>query len=154
MPSRAVQGGISRFEFLVVVALIGVLASVLFDRLLTVQLEAERLEVSLTIRNMRTGVQLAIGERLMGGREDTLGELLAANPVGFLARRPAGYVGETSVAGEAGSWRFDPVARVLEYRPRRQEAFAGQAVLRWRLVSRGGDGGRVRGLRLEEAAAG
>lgn len=143
------MGGMSKFEFSVVVALVGVLAVVLLDRMTAVQREAERLEVSLTIRNIRTGLQLAIGERLMEGREDSLGELLAANPVSFLARRPTDYLGETSVAGEAGSWRFDTVDRVLEYRPRQKEAFEGRATLRWKLMSRGGDGLRVRGLRLE-----
>lgn len=148
---RAVARGINKFEFALVAALLGILAAVLLDRLIDIQVEAERLEVSLTVRNMRTGLQLAIGERLMQGRDNTLGELLAANPVEFLDRHPSGYEGESASPGAAGSWRFDPDKRVLEYRPRRQEAFGGRAALRWRLVAKGVAGTRVQGLRLEPA---
>lgn len=149
MIPRNWQPAVAKFEFLVVVALIGVLAAILLDRLITIQAEAERLAVSLTIRNMRTGLQLAIGERLMRGREDTLRELLSANPVTLLVRPPDGYVGDAAAPAGAGSWRYDASRGVLEYRPHRPDAFEGRTALRWRLVARGDDGLRVRGLRLE-----
>ena len=142
------RGG-GKFEFLLVVALFGVLAFALLNRLADVEQEAERTEVSLTERNIRVGLLLAVGEDVMGGREDRLAELLAANPVQFLGRTPRGYLGETGLPGGPGTWRFDPATRVLAYRPRQAEAFGGRQELRWRIQSRVLPDGRVAGIRLE-----
>jgi hypothetical protein len=144
------QRGIGKFEFAIVVALIGVLAAALLARLAQVEREAERLEVELTVRNIRVGLQLAVGERLMRGEEDRLAELLAMSPVRFLGRVPANYAERPDPSAKPGSWRYDPAARRLEYRPRQPEAFGGRTSLRWRLEAAAVRGGRLTGLRLAE----
>lgn len=147
------QRGRGKFEFLLVVTMFGILAAALLDRLVGVEQAAERTEVDLTLRNMRVGLQLAVGERLMRGQENRLAELVDANPVGFLGRIPSGYRGETSDSDGPGTWRFDPASHILAYRPRQPGAFAGREELRWRMgTQQATRGGRIQGIRLESLA--
>ena len=143
------SSGISKLEFLVLVAVIGVAATAFLQRVLDVEWESERTEVSLTVRNMRVGLSLAVGERLMRGQEDQLAELLDANPTVFLGHLPRGYVAAATDAVRQGAWHFDPATRILSYRPRQPEAFGGRQELRWKMTSRGSIGGRIAGIRLE-----
>lgn len=148
------QAGISKLEFSVSVAIVGVLAFLLQGRLLNLEAETERLEVDLTLRNARVGLQLAIGERLMRGEEHRLGELLETNPIKFLGREPQGYIGETTKRGGPGSWRYDERTRTLSYRPRQPAAFGGTVELHWQMRSSGVRGGRVSGIRIEAVPPG
>ncbi len=135
------QAGLSKFEFAVVVAIFGVLAALLLDRLVALEREGERLEVALTVRHIHTGLKLAIAERMMRGEEHRIAELGDASPLDFLDRK----VG----AGETARWRYDPASRTLSYRPRQPEAFEGRTMLAWRYAVRSDEHGRTLGLRLE-----
>jgi type II secretory pathway pseudopilin PulG len=129
------QRGASKFEFAVTVAIFGVLAVALLVRLNAIQAEAERTEVDLTVRNIRVGIQLAIGERIMRGDEGRIIEVVEANPIDFLGHKPRGFsAGRT--AEVAGQWAYDPIRRELSYVPRLPEAFADARELRWRYVAR------------------
>jgi hypothetical protein len=139
------QNGASRSGLLAIIALAAALALVLNET----QATMEEAQVDIIVRNMRTGLQVAIGERLIRGEDNRLGELLTANPIRFLNHAPEGYIGESTLADGSGSWRFDPEKRVLEYRPRHRGAFGGQEALRWRLQAAGTPAGRTVGLRLE-----
>ena len=145
---RPTQRGSGMLEFLLVLVVFGLLASALLARLIVIEQGAERTEVELTVRNIRVGLQLAVGEHLMRGQEDSLGELLELNPVSLLGRLPRGYVDAATDAGP-GSWRFDPKTRILAYRTRQADAFEGRDELRWRLASQGILGSRIAGIRLE-----
>jgi hypothetical protein len=138
--SRNTERGGSKFEFAVVVAIIGILGGLLMNRLTEIELAAERLQVDLSIRNMRVGLSLAIGERLMRGEEDRLAELLERNPIDFLGS-----------SGKAEGWRYDTASRLLVYRPRQPEAFGGRTELGWRVTAVSRSGGRVTGLNLAPA---
>ena len=147
------QRGSGKLEFLLVVVLFGILAGALLARLVGIEQAAERTEVDLAVRNMRVGLQLAIGERLMRGQEERLAELVGANPIDFLGRLPLGYRGETTEPDGPGTWRFDPASHILAYRPRQPEAFGGNEELRWRMATQQAtSGGRIQGLRLENLA--
>lgn len=146
------QRGASKFEFALIIALVGCVSLFLAARLKGLEEAGERMEVELTIRNMRVGLQLAIGERIMKGEEAGLQELIGANPVSFLGRTPARYREDDGVAAEPGDWWFDPVSRTLGYRPRQAEAFGSMARLRWQVRARGWLGGRVVGLGLESVS--
>lgn len=155
MNARAVAGrqsGISKFEFAVIVALIGLVSLSLITRLEELEKEGERTEVELTVRNMRVGLQLAIGERIMRGEEPRLAELVGANPVVFLGHTPRRYQEGDGSAAAPGVWWFDPDSRTLGYRPRQPEAFTGVAMFRWQVRAQGALGGKVVGLRLERVA--
>ena len=70
------QRGTNKFEFALTVGIFAVLATALLVRLNAIQEEAERTEVNLTLRNIRVGIQLAIGERIMRGEEDRILSLI------------------------------------------------------------------------------
>ena len=131
----------SRFE-LAVIAVIVAIAGIVF---VAVEAQAERLEVTLAIRNMRSGLQLAMAQRLMRGEEDRMSELEGANPLDFLGLPGAKY------DAPGGRWQFDAKRHELIYRPGISVAFGGRAELRWSIEARRGPNGRVSDLRLREA---
>jgi hypothetical protein len=139
------QAGLSKFEFAVVLAIFGVLAHLLLERLTALELETERLEVDLTVRHVNIGIKLAIGERLMRGEERRIAELRDANPLDFLGAK----VGSPETANRPGSWHYDPASRTLSYRPRQPAAFGGRTSLAWRYAGRANELGQIVGLRLE-----
>ncbi len=142
------QRGFSKFEFSLVIAVIGILATALMARLNAIQAEAERTEVNLTVRNMRVGIQLAIGERIIRGEENRIVEVAQASPVDFLGHRPRDFNAETGIPMAPGQWAYDPVRRELAYQPRLPEAFGGAAELHWRYVARLDASGRPVGASL------
>lgn len=142
-------------------ALFGVFALWLLLALSDLKEKAERQEVELTIRNIRTGIQLAAAEALISQRGASVSSWLGRNPVSWLGNEPRGYQGECSsqsalrMAG--GGWCFDHENRELVYRPHnqahlRQDAGGAKSCkdLRWRIARAGElqkDGGFV-GVRL------
>lgn len=140
--------GFSKFEFALVVALVGVLATALLGRLLVIEAEAERTEVALTIRNIRVGIQLAIGERIMRGEEARLAEVARASPLDFLGQPPRGFVARAATPAAPGQWTYDARRRELAYRPRLPQAFAGAEELHWRYLARFNAAGQVVGASL------
>lgn len=138
------QRGLGKFEFAIVLAIFGILATLLLDRLVALEYETERIEVSLTLRHIDIGLKLAIGERMMRGEEARIPELLQRNPLDFL-----GQPIKVGAGGTAGSWEYEQSSRILGYRPRQPEAFAGQERLEWRFTGHVDELGRNVGLRLE-----
>ena len=141
------EPGASKFEFAITVVILGILATALLTRLNVIQEEAERTEVDLTIRNIRVGIQLAIGERIMRGEEARIFEVAAASPVDLLGHRPRGFTDQPT-AQSSGQWAYDPARRELSYRPRMPPAFAGVKELRWRYVDRLDASGKTVGVSL------
>lgn len=141
------QRGASKLEFAITVAIFGVLAALLLQRLALIEEDAERTEVDLTIRNIRVGIQLAIGEHIMRGEEDRLAEVVAASPVDMLGKHPRGFVA-TPAPSAAGEWAYDPLRRQLSYQPRLPRAFGDADELHWRYVARTDDAGKVVGASL------
>jgi len=140
------QRGLGKFEFAIVLAIFGILAGALLNRLIAIEHEAEQLAVVLTIRHIHVGLKLAIGEKIMRGREAEIEILLDKNPLDFLgdAKGQIEKVG----AGETARWHYDPAQHLLCYRPRQPEAFAGRTELRWRFAGHRDELGRMVGLRL------
>lgn len=128
-------------EFCVLAAVIAVCGVVLLRVVAGVQQEAERLAVELTIRNINSGMELQQADRIMAGRENTLGELMAQNPVSWLRTPPDGYVGEGRCDERLleGQWAWDVSRKTLNYRPKQANWLGGQAgnpCLTWRVLSR------------------
>ena len=129
---------LSRFEWTVIVAVIGVaLAS-----MAATEAQSERLAVTLTIRNIRTGLRLAVAEKLMHGEEDRMAELLDKNPLDFI-EQPVDGSNNTW-----GDWRYDARHHELIYRPLITLAFDDGTALRWRIEASPEPGGRMNGVRL------
>jgi hypothetical protein len=141
------QLGATKLEFALTVAIFGVLGALLLQRLALVEEYTERTEGDVTIRNIRTGIQLAIGERIVRGEQDRLAEVAAASPVDLLGKHPRGFV-TAPAATAAGQWAYDPQGRELSYLPRRPGTFGDADRLRWRLVARTDAAGKVFGASL------
>jgi type II secretory pathway pseudopilin PulG len=141
------SSGLTTLEFAVVLAVFVVLAGALMVRLNSIQEEAERTEVSLTIRNIRVGIQLAIGERIMRGEEERISEVAQASPIDFLGHLPRDF-NPGSFPEAPGQWAYDPLRRELTYWPRLSGAFAVATELRWRYVARLDPAGRTVGISL------
>ncbi|MDK9703719.1 MAG: hypothetical protein OEL20_11330 [Sulfuritalea sp.] len=142
------QRGASKLEFAVTVAILCVLGAALLVRLNAIQAEAERTEVNLMVRNIRVGIQLAIGERIMRGEEERIVEVAQASPVDFLGHRPRDFNELARTPEASGQWAYDPLRRELAYQPRLPGAFDGAAELRWRYVARLDASGKTVGASL------
>lgn len=142
-------GGTSMLQFAVAVSIFGLLAAIVLVRLEIVEAEAERTAVDLVLRNVRVGLQLAVGERIIQGEEHRIADILTANPLDFLAQRPP--VGDAPGSSPAmGAWTYDHRSRELRYYPRQARAFDDGRKLRWRLVPRIDSAGRTVGVALDE----
>ena len=137
--SHWLQGAV----FLVVV---GALSYAIVQAVNEARDEAERLVVDLTIRNMRTGMQLAIGEAIMLQRVREVPGWAGENPVGWLGTPPTGYVGacRNQDPGKMVQrvWCFDKARRILVYYPGSADRLAGSlgrgepcSQLVWRVMS-------------------
>ncbi|CAG4885207.1 conserved protein of unknown function [Georgfuchsia toluolica] len=131
----------SRFEL----AVIAVVAGIFLLAMLVTEAQSERLAMTLAIRNMRTGLQLAMAEKLMRGEDKSMGTLAETNPLELIGRPNGG-------SGAKGDWQFDARRHELVYRPLIPMAFEGRSELRWHIVGISGPGGGVTGLRLAEVA--
>lgn len=158
------------FQHAVLFVVLGLFAIALISALGDAKEQAERQIVELTIRNMRTGMQRAMGEALMRQREGEMASWTGSNPVRWLDSSPAGYRGECSAAESGalsgGEWCFERGRRELVYRPhdidRLHESSGGTKavgrrcdLLRWRVARAplsAASGGFV-GLRIEAATA-
>ena len=150
----------------VVLVLLGSLALGLLWALNDAKERAEKQVVELSLRNMRTGMKMAMGEALMRQREGEMVSWVGINPVLWLAGPPTGYRGECSAEESrnlsAGEWCFERENRVLVYRPRSSDHLRalveGQSLecsqLSWRVtrVSESAASGGFIGLRIEAAS--
>jgi hypothetical protein len=153
------------FQGAVLLVVLALIVSGLMSALNDASERAEKQGVELTIRNMRTGLKLAMGEVMMQQREGEMAAWVGSNPVRWLGSPPAGYRGECSAEESrnftGGEWCFEGGRRELLYRPHRPDhlhplpAGSGHQCshLSWR-VARAPEsvasGGFV-GLRLEAA---
>lgn len=147
----------------VALVVIGGAALALLAALEEVEERSEKLLVELTVRNMRTGMQIAMGDAITHGRDGEIATWRGANPIRWLGATPDGYIGDCSgreAEGLAdGRWCFDRDHRELVYQPRRHahlrlEGRAGDGErkqLRWRVAApaEGSIHGGLVGLRME-----
>ena len=149
------QAGFGKFEFAVVLAIFGVLATLLLNRLTALEHETEKLEVELTVRHINTGIKLAVADAIMRGEEMRIAALIEENPLNFLGPKVgAGGTAQPDAANMGAAptlagWHYAADSRTLHYRPRQPAAFGGRDLLRWRYTSHTDELGRTVGLRLE-----
>lgn len=111
--------GFTLFEFCLTASLLAILLTVLAQRLVYYQEQAERVAVEATVSNMRTGLYSAVAHLYMNNRGGEVAALAGGNPIIWLDRQPANYQGEYSAPGPAevipGSWYFDRTRQHLVY---------------------------------------
>lgn len=115
----AKQRGASLLEFAVAAAVIGILISVLLQRLWYYQGEAELRAVEMTVANVRTALEMKVVEAKLPGRNRDLTFLAEENPFNLLKDKPVNYVGEFFRPSDndigAGNWCFDRADKSLIY---------------------------------------
>ena len=154
------------FQWAVLFVVIGLFTIGLLSALDDAKERAERLAVELTIRNMRTGMRVAMGEALIEQREGEIATWEGSNPIRWLGGPPTGYRGECSPADRqdmsGGQWCFEKSTKQLVYRPQNEghlregpEGSERQCQdLSWHVVrvSEAATKGGFAGLRLEPAS--
>ncbi|RME32746.1 MAG: hypothetical protein D6786_09705 [Gammaproteobacteria bacterium] len=158
---------VSRLELVLALGLIALLIGFALQRLGDLAVEAERIRLELSVRNMETGLRHHVAARILEGRLQELAAEEGANPVGRIVMPPPAYLGELDHPDwkkiKGGSWYYDKQDRVLVYRVVNEDRFVsplpGRATFRLRVeyLDANGNGRRdpderVEGLRLERVA--
>ena len=118
----------------------------LLTALRQMQTMGEKTMVELTVRNISTGLKVAMSEAVIEQRGGEIAAWVGTNPVRWLVAPPLGYIGECRRGDEyaVGAWCFESVSGDLVYRPRNPTGLklkVGRGdepkVLRWRIVMSG-----------------
>jgi prepilin-type N-terminal cleavage/methylation domain-containing protein len=120
LATRPKHAGLTLVELIVVVCIIALCATLLFERLRFYQEAAEKAAMEYTVAVVKSALQLRVAAMLLRGEGKNIGSLARANPVGWLTEPPAGYRGEFRAPRPAvprGSWYFDATSHELVYVP-------------------------------------
>lgn len=116
-PSRC--RGATRFEFAVCIVVMGLLAGVLLGRLLEWRVQSERAAAYHVLGALRTALAAREAQLVTAAGRDAVLTLLQENPMGWLLRQPANYVGEYYSPDpdmlRRGAWFFDRTDRTVNY---------------------------------------
>ena len=111
--------GASRFEFAVCAVIVAVLASVLLARLLAWREQSERTAASHVVGALRTALAARATQAGMIQGEKGMAALMRENPMTWLGRLPANYLGEYYAPDlktlRRGAWFFDRTDRTVNY---------------------------------------
>jgi len=154
--------GFSLLESVVTVALMGVCAGLLLERLAYYQEAAEKTVMELEVNKLKLALQVHIGDLIARNQALDYGQIARENPVLWLDQPPVGYRGEFPGDASAdlpkGSWYFDRSRTELVYLLDQDRNFRskseGRARVRWHVKTvralPAGDGTAI-GLRLVPA---
>lgn len=113
------QRGASLLEFALVIVIVGILTTVLLQRIWHYQGEAEVAAMRTTVANLRTALEIKVAQgKLPGGTED-LTILAEQNPFDWLKDKPVNYAGayfspsDDDIGG--GNWAFDRTDKSVIY---------------------------------------
>lgn len=125
------ESGFSLFELLIVIVIVSILMVIAIQRLLSLQVDAERVVMESVAGTLRSAMGIKVAESIVRQNVAALASLEGSNPMNLLAEQPRNYVGElTGVdpgAMEAGSWYFDTNERTLVYLVDNKAYFSGGA---------------------------
>lgn len=112
--------GFSLIELLVVIIIISILMVLAIQRLLALQVDAERVVMESTTGTIRSAIGIKVAEKIVRQKINDLVSLEDSNPMNLLAELPRNYLGEFDGATdpytlERGSWYFDTTTRTLVY---------------------------------------
>ncbi|MBI3044748.1 MAG: prepilin-type N-terminal cleavage/methylation domain-containing protein [Betaproteobacteria bacterium] len=109
------ERGFTLLELALAIALIGVLATVLLQRLGYYQELAEKAAMDATVRLIKTGLQIRLAELIITNRQAEAPALEREDPVQWLERKPPNYGGIYHDYAQSGTWYYDERERQLVY---------------------------------------
>lgn len=105
------HSGFSLFELIVFIILLAILMGFFFDRMLFYQEVVEEASMRQTVNMINTSMNLKLADWIAKGENRNIPQLGTRNPMDWLEKNPANYVGELydPEAGEVqkGSWYCD-----------------------------------------------
>ena len=110
--------GFSLLELLVVIIIISTLLGFAIEKLLKLQVQAERSTMEAMIGTLQSAIALTISEHIAKDRIPELRNYLNSNPMALLSNTPINYLGsyDTSPANpEPASWWFEQKNHELVY---------------------------------------
>lgn len=113
-------------ELLVVIIIISLLLAIAIDRLMKVQVVAERASMETIIGHLQSAISLTIGEHVAQDRIPELNRYIDSNPMLLLADTPVNYAGSFDKPPqniEKGIWWFEQDTKTLVYRVGNPEYF-------------------------------
>jgi len=127
-PRACRQGGATRLELAVATSLAAVLAGVLLNSIISYQGESERVAAKHLVGSLRTALAVRSAQVISTSGEAGLLALAHQNPLSWLQRSPANYLGEYYAPHNEdlprGNWYFDRSARTLVYLPASHKSFS------------------------------
>ena len=121
------QHGFSLFELVVVVLLVGVFMTFAIDRMLRLQIEAERVSVQRVIASLKSAVNLQAAEMVVNKGINSIKTLESTNPMNYLQELPYNYSGLKSDQEVANyplaSWYYDSQQEILVYKVKNTNYF-------------------------------
>jgi general secretion pathway protein G len=139
-PKRRLCGA-SKFEFSLIVALIGIFAAFLLNRLAYYEEQAEKAMMESTASTIKSALRIQMSKLMIAGRVQDYALLAQQNPLDWLEQKtgkdddPNGnLIPDKSVLD---AWSFDPVSRALIYSVKHGDYFvpdsAGLKRVRWKV---------------------
>lgn len=111
--------GFSLLELVVVIIIISILMVLAIQRLLSLQVDAERVVMESVVGALRSAIGIKVAEKIVRQNIGDLATLENGNPMNLLAETPSNYIGELTGADPLtlvpGSWYFDSDNHVLVY---------------------------------------
>jgi general secretion pathway protein G len=113
------QRGASLLEFALVVVIVGILTTVLLQRISHYQREADEAAMWMTVANLRTALEIKVAYGKLPDGTIDLTILAEQNPFDWLKDKPANYAGEYFSPSETdigvGNWAFDRSDKSVVY---------------------------------------
>ncbi len=122
--------GFSLLELLIVIIIISALLGIAIERLLKLQVQAERSSMESMIGTLQSAIALTISEHIAKGKIPELKNYLDSNPMALLADTPVNYLGDFEGRPEnpePASWWFEQNSHSLVYFVLNQEHFVTQS---------------------------
>ncbi len=121
------QHGFTLFELVVVVLLVGVFMIFAIDRMLRIQIAAERVSVQQTVAALKSAISLQTAELVLSQGLASIETLNNTNPMNYLQELPYNYIGlkndHQASQYPAASWYYDPQLKVLVYTVKNGNSF-------------------------------
>ena len=114
------HAGFSLLELILVVTIIGLLFTVAVDRLLVLNVDAERTAMQHILGSLRSAMSIQVAKKISSGAVNQIPDMAGNNPMDWLSEKPDNYIGikdEPDPADIQGyQWYFDAYHHWLVYR--------------------------------------